>query len=126
VFRAQLGREHIRFACWGVNMPVGEALPVASCAQIGLTGDGLPLPRKERPKAARLARPALCQIPSPDASIQNGLSRSLISQNFFPKSAPTRRSRGTLRNKRFSTASAPTRTEVDERARAWRWMRATG
>jgi len=43
-------------------------------------------------------------------SIQNGLSRLLISQEFLPKSASTWRSRRTLRNKRFFAASASTRT----------------
>src|SRR5262249_17905346 len=39
------------------------------------------------------------------------LSRSLMLQSFSPESAPTRRFRDTLRNKRFSAASAPTATE---------------
>jgi hypothetical protein len=38
-------------------------------------------------------------------SIQNGLSRSLISQSFLPKGDTNRRFRRTLRNKRFSGAS---------------------
>jgi len=42
------------------------------------------------------------------------LSRSLMLQEFLPKGAPIRRFRRTLRNKRFSAASAPTATE-DER-----------
>jgi putative Mg2+ transporter-C (MgtC) family protein len=37
-------------------------------------------------------------------------------QSFLPESAPTRRFRDTLQNKRFSAASAPTATK-DERAR---------
>jgi len=52
-------------------------------------------------------------------------SHSLISHDFFPKSDTNGRSRRTLRNKRFFTASDTTRTEVDERARAlepW-WQR---
>jgi hypothetical protein len=40
-------------------------------------------------------------------------------QSFFSESAPIRRFRGTLRNKRFSAASAPTATK-DERARVFR------
>ena len=50
-----------------------------------------------------------------DGSIQNGSSRSLISQNFLPECAPTRRFHGILSNKGFSPASAPTETQ-DQRA----------
>jgi hypothetical protein len=39
------------------------------------------------------------------------LSRSLMLQRFLPESAPTWRSRGTLRNKCFFAACAPTRTK---------------
>jgi len=46
-------------------------------------------------------------------SIQNGLSRSLISQEFLPKGDPNRRFRHTLRNKCFFGASDPT---ADQRA----------
>ena len=46
-------------------------------------------------------------------SIQNGLSRSLISQSFLPKGDTNRRFRRTLRNKRFSRASD---TTADQRA----------
>ena len=49
----------------------------------------------------------------PDASIQNGLSRSLISQNFLPESDTNRRFRRTLRHKRFFGASD---TTADQRA----------
>jgi hypothetical protein len=38
-------------------------------------------------------------------------------QSFLPESAPTKRFRDALRNKRFSAASAPIATE-DERARS--------
>ena len=41
-------------------------------------------------------------------SIQNGLSRLLISQYFLPESDPTERFRDTLRNKGFSAACDPT------------------
>ena len=54
-----------------------------------------------------------------DGSIQNGSSRSLISQNFLPESDPNRRSQRTLRNKRFFGASDPT---ADQRARS-SWLR---
>src|SRR5262249_20012000 len=47
--------------------------------------------------------------------IQNGLSRSLISQEFFPKGDPNRRFRHTLRNKCFFGASDPT---ADQRGAA--------
>ena len=47
------------------------------------------------------------------ASIQNGLSRSLISQSFLPKSDTKRRFRRTLRHKRFFGASD---TTADQRA----------
>ena len=56
-----------------------------------------------------------------DGSIQNGLSRSLISQSFLPKGDTNRRFRRTLRNKRFSGASD---TTADQRARL-SWLRAT-
>jgi len=57
---------------------------------------------------------------SPDGLIQNGLSRSLISQSFLPKGDTDRRFRRTLRNKRFSGASD---TTADQRARL-SWLRA--
>src|SRR6516162_1534846 len=46
-------------------------------------------------------------------SIQNGLCRSLISQNFLPKGDTNRRFRRTLRHKRFFGASD---TTADQRA----------
>ena len=48
-------------------------------------------------------------------SIQNGLCRSLISQNFLPKGDTNRRFRRTLRNKRFFRASD---TTANQRARS--------
>src|SRR5262245_45351851 len=53
------------------------------------------------------------------SSIQNGLCRSLISQNFLPKGDKNRRFRRTLRNKRFFGASD---TTADHRARS-SWLR---
>ena len=49
----------------------------------------------------------------PGGSIQNGLSRSLISQSFLPKGDTNRRFRRTLRHKRFFGASD---TTADQRA----------
>src|SRR5215831_18763111 len=49
------------------------------------------------------------------APIQNGLCRSLISQNFLPKGDTNRRFRRTLRNKRFFGASD---TTANQRARS--------
>ena len=52
---------------------------------------------------------------SSNGSIQNGVSRSLISQNFLPKGDTNRRFRRTLSNKRFFGASD---TTADHRARS--------
>ena len=51
-----------------------------------------------------------CKNPfgSKGITIQNGLSRSLISRSFLPKGDTNRRFRRTLRNKRFSRASDTT------------------
>src|SRR5262249_6781185 len=56
---------------------------------------------------------------STNGSIQNELSRSLISQDFLPKSDTNRRFRRTLRNKRFFGAND---TTADHRARS-SWLR---
>jgi hypothetical protein len=45
------------------------------------------------------------------ASIQNDLSRSLMSQSFLPRSVPNKHLQRTLRNKRFPGASVPTATD---------------
>ena len=53
-----------------------------------------------------------CKNPfeSKGITIQNGSSRSLISQSFLPESDTNRRSQRTLRNKRFFGASDTTTT----------------
>src|SRR6516225_6003760 len=53
------------------------------------------------------------RLRSATASIQNEVSRSLISQDFLPKGDTNRRFRRTLRNKCFSGASD---TTADQRA----------
>jgi len=60
--------------------------------------------RRSRPMVVDAAR----RSRQPSSRIQNGSSRLLISQDFLPKSDPTRRPRGTLRNKSFSAACDPT------------------
>ena len=64
-----------------------------------------------------LCYPGLAEGPA-NTSIQNRLSRLLESFSFLPISDPTARFRRALRNKRFSAACDPTRTEVDERGSA--------
>jgi hypothetical protein len=55
-----------------------------------------------------------CKNPfeSKGITIQNVLSRLLISQDFLPKCVPTGRLRDALRNKRFSGACVPTALRV--------------
>jgi hypothetical protein len=48
---------------------------------------------------------------SANGSIQNDLSRLLISQGFLPESVTNRRFRGALRHKRFFPASVTTATK---------------
>jgi len=67
---------------------------------------GASVPPRTRPVSlARRDRPVLRATLN-----RSELSHSLISQGFLPKSDTNRRSRRTLRNKRFSRASDTTRT----------------
>jgi len=79
------------------------------------------------------AGPVYCRLRMPRKRSQvlgADLNRSestclLMTQGFSPLGVPNRRSQRTLRNKGFFGASVPTRTEVDERAKAlepW-WQR---
>ena len=80
---------------------------------------GSPLILKDFYSAPTVKKVLTTATAKTDASIQNRLSRLLESFSFLPISDPTARFRRALRNKRFSVACDPTRTEVDERARAF-------